>query len=227
MNDWYEEMDYERNPFNRRTRAFGAEGVLDEVFYAIVSGNMIVLEGGEGMGKTKVLREAIKKFRRSGRVIYLNTSELDKNLNIEKAIKGKRNFFDRLFNLKPRNMVLLLDDVESLSPRNSERIKYYYDQNYIRSVVFSTKNFGSLSLSQSLIHRISRIIKIRPLGEYEAVQLVRAKIGNNMITDRVVKSVYRMSEGNTQRFLKNCERVCRAAAKNQPLNEDTIKEIIK
>lgn len=224
--DWYREVDFSRNPFKMTTKTFGAEDVLEEIFYAIVSGNIVVLEGEDGMGKTKVLNEARKKFRNKAQVIYLHSAKVGNGLNIEEELKKKAGWLRRLFDIKPKNMVLLLDDVESLTPRNSERIKYYYDQNYLRSVVFATKDFGNIALSPSLMHRISRIIKVKPLSDYEAVQLVRNKIGKRLLSDRIIKIIYNLSARNTKHFLKNCEKVCQAAVYNQPITEESVGRLL-
>ncbi|MFH1637538.1 MAG: ATP-binding protein [Candidatus Woesearchaeota archaeon] len=224
--EWYKSIDFSRNPFRLRTRAFGSDTLLEEIFYTILSGNIMVIEGQKGMGKTKVLKEARRKFKRKGKVIYVGSGKIGEGLNIESILKDKRNWLEKLFNLKPKNMVLLLDDIEHLSARNSERIKYYYDQNYIRSIVFSTKNFGSLSLSPSLVHRISRIISMKPLSDYEAVQLLRAKIGDKLLSDRIVKKIFHLSGKNTLLFLKNCEEVCKLTVNNTQITEDTVGRLL-
>lgn len=224
--EWYREVDFSRNPFKATTKTFGAEDVLEEIFYAIISGNIVILEAEDGMGKTKVLNEARKKFKNKANVIYLGSEQVGNGFNIEEVLKKKAGWFRRLFDIKPKNMVLLLDDVESLTPRNSERIKYYYDQNYLRSVILATKNFGNIAISPSLVHRISRVIRVKPLSDYEAVQLVRNKIGRRLLSDRIIKVIYNLSARNTQRFLKNCEKVCQAAVYNQPITEETVGRLL-
>ena len=66
--EWYEELDYDENPFEVNTRMVGQENLLDEAYYTIMSGNILVIEGEEGTGKTKLLREVIRKFGGKGTV---------------------------------------------------------------------------------------------------------------------------------------------------------------
>ena len=60
--EWYEELDFDENPLEIETRYVGNEVLLDEVFYSIISGNILVIEGEKGSGKTRVLKEVIRKF---------------------------------------------------------------------------------------------------------------------------------------------------------------------
>ncbi len=226
MMNWYEELDFDENPFERNTRTVGYEDVLDEVFYSIMAGNMLFLQGVEGSGKTQVLREAIRKFGGRKKIIYLNCKELDKELNIEELLKKRYGVLGRILNKKPRNMILLLDEIDCLGSKNSERVKYYYDQNYLQAVVFSGRDHSKVKLNESIKQRINKILTMKPLSDYEAVQLVREKIGFDLLSDRVIKEIYKMSKRNNKKFLQNCEKVCLKAIKKKDLNEDDVKKIL-
>ena len=226
--EWYEEMDFDSNPFDKETKLIGFEDLLDEMLYAIVSGNMIFIEGESGSGKTKLLKEAIERFGGHGKVIYVNCKKIHNDLNIERLLKDRYGWFaTAILNKKPRNMILLLDEVEHLSRKNSERIKYYFDQNYVRSVVFSGRDMESAGLSDSLRHRIHKKLIIKNLSDYEAVQLVREKVGNEIISDRIIKHIYKISGRNVKRFMENCEKVCKATGKNKDLKEEEVDKIME
>ncbi|MEK7224356.1 MAG: ATP-binding protein [Bacteroidota bacterium] len=226
--EWYEEMDFDSNPFDKETKLIGFEDLLDEMLYAIVSGNMIFIEGESGSGKTKLLKEAIERFGGHGKVIYVNCKKIHNDLNIERLLKDRYGWFaTAILNKKPRNMILLLDEVEHLSRKNSERIKYYFDQNYVRSVVFSGSDMESAGLSDSLRHRVHKKLIIKNLSDYEAVQLVREKVGNEIISDRIIKHIYKISGRNVKRFMENCEKVCKATGKNKDLKEEEVDKIME
>lgn len=220
--EWYEELDFDENPFKVDTGFVGNEDLLDEVFYSIVSGNIIIIEGERGSGKTRIMKEVIKKFGGKGKIVYVDCKNLDKELNIEKIINKKRG----LFRKNPKNMILLLDDVENISERNMERIKYYFDQNYIRTVILATSNANELKLSTSLKQRVLSKFNVAPITEYEAVQLVRDKVGE-ILGDRIVKAVYKESNKNMKKFMENCEIICRAYVTNKDIKEEEVKSIIE
>lgn len=225
--EWYEKYDFNENPFeNFKKKTIGYEDVLEEVFYAIMAGNMVFLEGEEGSGKTQLLREVIYQFGGQGKIIYVNCKLLDKELNVERLLKDKYGFLGKFLNKKPRNMILLLDNIEHLSKENAERIKYYYDQNYLRTVIFASFKKSKVGLHDSIDQRINKTIKLPKLSEYEAVQMVRERVGDDLLSDRTIKEIYRMSGKNNRNFLKNCEKVCSVVGDNKDLPEKEVKKII-
>lgn len=230
--EWYEELDYEENPFkdNEDTELVGYEEVIDEVLYRLESGNLVCVEGKEGAGKTAVLKAAINKFRGTGRLVYLNGQNMDNGLNVEKVFKKKAGLMKRLFNKKPKDMILLFDEVQNISKKNCERLKYYYDNNFIRSAVFTSSDFNKANFTTSLKDRISRTIKLREMTEDEAVDVVQSRLGSDeIIPEEVIKEVFNKSKRNMKSFLKNCESLCKFALENngKTVLPEHVKEVIK
>ena len=225
--EWYEELDFDENPLKKSdTKFIGNEEVLKEAYYSIVSGNILIIEGGEGTGKTKLLKEVIRKFGGRGRVAYISAKALDRELNIEDVLVKKNGLLGMLFKKYPKNMILLLDDVEYLSARNMERLKYSFDSNHLRAVLITTRNTEKMHLSESMKQRVRKMISMHPLSEFEAVQLFREKVGDIILTDRLIKVTYQLSNKNTQKFLNNCEQVCTAYVANKNLTEDDVRKLL-
>ena len=224
MSEWYEELDYDENPFNIEGRTYGFDNLISEMDYAIHAGNMVMVEGSEGTGKTKLLREVIKRYGGFRKVAYVNCKKLD-DPNIEILLKKRNGMLGMLLNLKPKNMIVLLDDIDQLSDRNCERIKYFFDQNYIRSVIFSTRVSTALKCSDGVRQRISKIVKMRPLSDYEALQLVREKVGD-LLSDYLIKETYSLSGRNLKTFLKNCEKVSAVALKQKEISKEELQKIV-
>jgi predicted AAA+ superfamily ATPase len=226
--EWYEELDFDENPLYLDSKFIGNEVLLEEAFYSVVSGNILVIQGELGSGKTKILKEVIKRFGGFGKVAYVNCEKVQKELNVEDIVKKKGGFFSALFKKDPKNMILLLDNVENLSLRNLERIKYYFDRGYLQSVIFATSDFSNLNLSDSLKQRVRKVIKIGRLSDYEAVQIVRDRIGKELLSDRVIKEAYKQSGGNVKDFLNNCEEVCKIHLhdKTKELTEKDVQNIL-
>ena len=208
--EWYEELDYEENPFQNTedVELVGYEEVIDEVLYRLEAGSMVCVEGKSGTGKTAVLKAALNKFRGTGRLIYLNAQGMSNGVNIEKVFKKKAGLIKRMFNKKPKNMVLFLDEVQNLSQKNCERLKYYFDNSFIKSVVFTSSDFSKANFTTSLKDRISKTIKLREIAEDEAVDIVNSRLGNDEImSENVVKEVFSKSNKNMKIFLNNCEKL--------------------
>ena len=161
--EWYEELDFDENPLEIETKYIGNDDVLDETFYSIVSGNILIIQGQSGSGKTKVLKEVVRKFGGHGKVAYVNCEKFRNDLNVEHVITKKNGILGFLFKKQPKKMVLLLDNVEHLSPRNLERIKYFFDRNHLRAVIIATKDFDALNFGDSVKQRVRKVIKLDKL----------------------------------------------------------------
>lgn len=224
--EWYEELDFDENPLTIETKGVGNEDVLKEAFYSIIAGSILIIEGEHGTGKTKVLKEVIKKFGGEGRVAYINCKEMQRELNVEEVITKKNGALGFLFKKYPKNMVLLLDDVEFLSVKNVERIKYFYDSNHLKSVIITTKNYENLKFNDSFKQRIRHLVKMKSISEFEALQVIRDKLGDNILSDRVIKETYKLSGKNMKKFLENCEIICKMYVQNRNLNEEDVKRVL-
>jgi type II secretory pathway predicted ATPase ExeA len=225
--EWFEELDFDENPLYIETKYHGNEELLNEAFYIIESGNILVIEGEEGSGKTKVLKEVIRKFGGKGEIAFIDCKDLEKELNVEKVIINKNGLLGWLFKKSPKNMILLLDNVEYLSNRNMERIKYFYDSNHLKAVIITTKEADKLKLNESIAQRIRKVAKVKPLTEFEAVQVVRDKLGENLLSDRIIKESYKNSNKNMKKFLENTEKVCKVYVENRNINEEDVRKLFE
>ncbi len=229
MLEWYEELGMDVNPFENNMLTIGHEEVLKEVFYTIFAGNMLFIEGSAGSGKTNLLRGAVRKFGGRKKVIYVNCKKINNGLNIERVLKSRYSWLGRLFNIKPKNMILLLDEVEHLSEKNSERIKYYFDLNFLRAVIFTGKDFKKAGLNKSIKQRIAKVIKLKPLTDYEAVKAIKSMIGDDLLNDRAIKKIYKHSEKNIGLLVDNTKAVLKkmATEKKQKLSEEELNKILE
>lgn len=207
---WYRKRGYTTNPFSVDPFAtpflVGLEELQEEVFYCIASGSMMAIEGGSGLGKTSLLYYAIHHFRGKGQVIYVDACAMDARLNIERVLKDKNGWFGRLFNAYPKNMILLLDNADQLSLVNCERIKYFYDENVIRSVVFTVENYEKAPFSESICNRINRnVFELMPLTEEYALKMIRERQHKKTIIEEdVAKILFAYCRGSPALLLEMC-----------------------
>jgi chromosomal replication initiation ATPase DnaA len=225
--EWYEELDLEENPFvdSESTELVGYEDIIDEINYRIIAGDILFIEGKEGTGKTALMKRVISKFKGKGKLVYLNGKKMENSFNIEEILMKKQGWFRKKY---PQNMILLMDEVQELSKKNNERLKYFYDQNYLRSIIFASKDLKSVNFTQSLKERLSKIIKLRELTEDEAVEAIQKRLRDNKIlNEELIKSIFKKSKKNTKDFLINCEMVCKKVIESgrKEATKEDIEEI--
>ena len=169
---------------------------------------MVFLEGREGSGKTSLLKQLIQKFRGFRNVIYIDLEKQDrKSFNLKRIMQKRYGFFGSLMNITPKNIILLLDNVEKISRKNAGFIKYYFDHGYIRSAVFAGESYTKAKLPRGIKERIGkRVLKIKKLTCDEALQLFRNRTDDKLIPDILVKKLYKKSSTTTD-FLEKCDKL--------------------
>jgi len=221
---WSDELGFESNPFELNPlktdfNLVGREEEAKEILYRIASGSMSVIEGKVGVGKTSVLKHAIDNFKGEGKVIYVDGNILNKRLNVNELIKKK-----------PKGMILLLDNVQNLSKKNNVRIKYYYDEDYIKSIVFTTTDYGLVKFTDSIKGRIgNNIIKLKDLTQSNSLEIVKNRLSNkDILPDSVLKELFKQSS-NIKEFLRNCDSICSYIVENgkEKAEPEDIKKIRK
>lgn len=236
-NLWWRKLGFYTNPFTIKpavfdTKVFGQDALIEDLVYKIPAGTMSFIEGPLGTGKTTILKHLISKFRGKGKVIFFSCNRLDSDLNIEDLLKGKYGFWGRLFGSMPKAMIVLLDESQQLSSTNTERIKYFFDQGNIKSVIFTGTNYEKIDLHPSIKDRIGRdgLLKIKDLNDDEAVALIRNRIGNSpIVSDDLIKKLWKLSNKNPRRLLQRLDKVFRFAVENMEteIKESQLKDIFK
>ena len=104
-------------------------------------------------------------------------------------------------------MALLLDEVQELSKENMERIKFFFDHDHIKSVVFAGTDYNNADFSPSIKERIGNdVIKIPILSFDDAVKLIRNRIGNwSLLSNEIIEELYTLSNYNPRRLLHSCD----------------------
>ena len=176
---------------------------------------MLVIEAPPGNGKTTLLMIAAKKFGGRKKVVYVDAKTIEKGLNITHVLQERYGLLGRLFNKKPKNMILLLDNVDALSKKNTERIKYYFDQNYIKSIIFTTNSYAKAKFSDSLRDRIGkRVVKISRIRQDDAIEIILMRIEDSeLFNEKLIKKIFKTSKNSIKLLLENCTDVSKSAAK--------------
>lgn len=223
--EWFEELGFDGNPFSTdpafsaRSSA-GLEKQLGELEYHVNSGSMVFVEGAEGSGKSVLLQKLAGKL--GSRAVFVDAASGD--VDIRAIMKSKTPLLGRLFGNSPRNLVLLVDSAAGLSPGSLELLKFYYDNNNFGAVVFAGTALKSAGLSPSVIDRVgNRVVKVPALAEQDALLMVRNRLGSSgLLSEEMVRKIYKLSGKNAKKFLQLCEAACRkaAAAKSSAVGEE-------
>lgn len=213
---WFTKFGLTENPFT--TDPFQSDytmvnysSLVEELIYNVRAGHMFLLVGKEGAGKTTMLLQVINTFGGKGRVLYVDGSTYKNDLDIEQVLKEKgTSFLRKVRGKKPKSLIVLLDNAEHINGINMQKLKYYFDQDYIHSVVFSTANMDDLSLPASIMDRIGNNVReIPPMINYDALRIVRDRFADHFfLPDDIILKLFEMSDKNVKTLLQNCEKVC-------------------
>lgn len=210
---WYEHHGYAEDPFSTRRGAFIEHSVnlsepAEELAYHIEAGNMALVEGAKGTGKTELLFTAIEHFKGERKIIYFDCS--NDSVDVKSLMQNKYGLVGKFLNITPKGMVMMLDNFTKLDNREVERVKYYFDNNHIRSVVFTG---SASSLPENIRDRVgNNIIKLKLLSAKDAVQLARNRLGSlDFLPEKAIKKIYAKSGKDVKKFLEQCGKACAAA----------------
>jgi len=229
---WYEKLDFFENPFEvnlfkTEYEMLGLDEEKKEALYRVRSGSMLLIEGPEGSGKTAILKHIIDNFKGRNRLIYVNGKRLNKGLDIERLLLNSSGIRGKIFRKKPKGMILLMDSVESISKHNADKIKYYFDQDYLRSVVFTAKDYSKIELDESIKDRIDkRIIKLSDLKKKDYVKLIKRRLEGKELFSKDVLKVIVSNSDSPKEALINAEIVARNIKKNG-INVKKVEELLE
>ena len=136
-----------------------------------------------------------------------------------------KNFFTRLFHIKPKNMILLLDEAQDMNKKDANKIVEYYKEGYFKSAILVSAKQPDVKFTSELKELIGdNIFRLGKLNKKSAVEFVRKRIGSiQLLTDEIIEKILLINP-NPRAFLKNLEDVCRYAVENGD-TEVTLKHI--
>ena len=221
MGVWYENFDYDRNPFVVRpqeTTFSGYRDILKKVAEGIASEEVIIIRGETGSGKTTLLRYLFSKIKSPLTPIYYNA--IEEKFDMEKLTGDKTRFLDTILNLQRqsrKNIILLVDEAHHLGEKEIQRIKAGYDFGVFRSLIIATTKPVN-ELPPSLVDRATTIIELRPMTPDEAWSMVEKRLDGmpNPFQKESISIITKQASGNPRKILKSCEQALKAISTNYP-----------
>ncbi|MDP3728953.1 MAG: hypothetical protein Q8R18_05905 [bacterium] len=235
MNDvWFRELGFHTNPFSIKPAVFhdkviGFDKVVDEISYGILNNKIVLVEGDYGQGKSSILKKLLNDFGGKKQVIYYSCNRMDSRLNVKTLLNGRYGFVGQLFDIKPKEMILLLDEAQELNSKDYERLYSYYQEGYIKSIVLVGKGIKKGELVPGFKAHIEEV-GMAKMNEDLALQVVKKRIGNlTLLPDSIVRKIYQRSNNNVRVMLKTCEELCKKAVESgrKKISEDFLKQFFQ
>lgn len=218
--NWYNELGFYSNPFSIKPAAFhnelfGNSSVIAKVIKKLKERGIVFISGEFGAGKTTVLKRIIGEFRGGDfgvkKIIYYNCNQSEESIDYDRLLVNAGGVFGRLFGVRKKGMMILLDEMQDMNALDLERLKDYYDDGFFRSVVFVGKT-DDVDMPEELEEEIGENkFALGNMNKDEAVLMIRKRIGDlKFLGDDMIVKIFKKDE-NSRNFLKNCEDVCRIA----------------
>ncbi len=213
---WYRQLGYYNNPFSIKPAAFhdevtGYEEVVREIEKGIITNKCMFLEGKIGEGKTTILRRLLRDFGGQKKVVYFSCNRIEGRLKVRKLLNDRYGVLGRWFDIKPKNMILLLDEVQELELKDAEKVLKYYQEGFFRTVLFVGVKYHQEKFPAELTKNM-KVLKLNKLAADDAVKIVRKRVGNlPLLSDEILRGIFARSQFNVRSMLKNCELVCKSA----------------
>lgn len=213
---WYRKLGFAENPFSIKPglysdSVYGYPNVIAEVAKGVDAGKIQFVRGNYGNGKSTMLKYLLRKFGGKGKLAYFSCNRLEDRLDVKRILNGRYGFMGKILDLKPKSMILLLDEAQYLSKDDFNSILKYYDSGNLKSVLFVAKE----PIHNFMPERMQRAVAVHTLdsvSDSDAVAIVRKRVGTSgIMSDEIIKQAYWNSGYNVRILLKNCEMLCRYA----------------
>jgi predicted AAA+ superfamily ATPase len=216
---WYERYGWETNPFESKPMPdaiSGFEDIRSGLLEFIKSGDCCLLLGEVGSGKTTLLKW-LERYENQDHVpIYINTSgmreEEIQQMNIDKIIRDKLNFFGKLMG-KKKKVVMLIDEAQTLPAVLGDAVKRNFEEHVIKAVVMASPSADMRNLKGSLMEKVGkRRIEMRPLKADEAMGMIVKRVGyKNPFSHDGLEMIFRRSKLVPKDILENCEIIAKSS----------------
>ncbi len=197
---------------------------VDDLLYWIESESMVLIKGPEKSGKTRLAFEVIDQYK--GSIIYIDMNTYNKEIDIGHLLVGSQPWHRKLFNKKPKNMILIIDNAHNLDTDFYERLQYFFDQKYLQSVLFIEREDKPLELPKSIVSRIGhKTITLKEISKEESILIMNQRL-QGLLEEEHLEHIWKKSK-SFQTFVSLCEKVIEAYANDTitEINQKTIKQV--
>ena len=181
---WWQHYGFESNPLDIRPNdnVLGLEDIERQVTNSIESGEIFLLYGPIGCGKTSLALKILKKLRNKYNFIYINAEE-ESSPNIRKLVENvmyKKYLFFKVRDQKP--IVLIIDEFQNLNEAAIKCVKALYDARKVHSP-FLIQVSENVNAPPSFTNRIYRKIYLEFPDEETIVEIVKTRLNEKIEVD--------------------------------------------
>lgn len=232
---WYNKIGFYDNPLSIKAAAFhnelfGYEKIIKEINPIIKEGDICFIEGDYGTGKSTILKKIRNMFKGEKKVIYYSLDQHEGTIDIDALLYNRYGFFGRLFKIKPKNIILLLDETARLNLKDINQLKEYFVDGYFKTIVLAGASIEHSEHAKEIKSLTGKnVFRLGEIGKENAVSLIRKRIGKlNVISDDIIEKIYSYNR-NPRAFLKNTEDVMKYALDNNKISveDEDIKEVLR
>lgn len=225
---WYKrKYGWGENPFSvkPKTETFiHPEGVKERCIDYIQGGNVFLLFGQIGTGKTTLFKYLANNFDDKNFIIeYLDATVLEKD-DLEPSVMYQ---FKKKYR-RDLKRVLLIDEAQELDKKYSKILKNYFDNDEIYSIGFASLD-KNLDFSESFLNRKGkRDIQMSGMSEDQARRLIEKRLDGEEIpfSDDVFSKIYEMA-GSPRNILSYCETVCMEVEDPENVDVGFVENVIE
>ena len=226
MNMWWRHYGFERNPLDIRPNdnVLGLESIERQVIDAIESGEIFMLYGPIGCGKTSLALKVMKRLRDKYNFIYINAEEKS-SPNIRKIVEKvmyKKYFFFKVRDQRP--VVLILDEFQNLHEASLKCAKAMYDSKKIYSL-FIIQVSENVNAPPSFTNRIYRKIYLDFPDEDTIYKIVNNRLNNKIkIEPSFLKEIIRRNDKCVRSVLIDINNILNEL--KHPINQIISKDLV-
>ena len=196
---WWRKYGFSKNPLDIRPSEdlVGVDDIIKKVKNAIRNGEIFLLYGPIGSGKTSIALKIKKELSEEFNIVYIN-GEYEKN--IDKEIE--ENSYIKFLFFKFRNklpMVLILDEFYNFPEDVSKKLKYLYDNKIAYSIMLIQPSPQLMNVTPSFLNRLHEKIEMRFPDENSIIELINRKLkGKIKFDEGYLRKIIRKNGNNVR-----------------------------
>jgi replication-associated recombination protein RarA len=200
---WWKKYGFSKNPLDIRPNEdlVGVDDIIKKVKDSIINGEIFLLYGPIGSGKTSLAFKIKRDLSDRYNVIYIN-GEYERDKDLEEIIE--KNKYNKFLFFKFENklpIVLILDEYYNFPEDVSKKLKYLYDNRIVYSIMLIQPSPQIMNATLSFLNRLYRKIEMKFPPEDEILKLINKKLkGKINIDERILRNLIRKNNNNIRQI---------------------------
>jgi replication-associated recombination protein RarA len=200
---WWKKYGFSKNPLDIRPNEdlVGVDDIIKKVKDSIINGEIFLLYGPIGSGKTSLAFKIKRDISDRYNVIYIN-GEYERDKDLEEIIE--KNKYNKFLFFKFENklpIVLILDEYYNFPEDVSKKLKYLYDNRIVHSIMLIQPSPQIMNATLSFLNRLYRKIEMKFPPEDEILKLINKKLkGKINLDERILRNLIRKNNNNVRQI---------------------------